>query len=86
MKGVIIAGALVGLLLLLQPNQRTKDIKTISKNPLGYLSTSKLGNLQKVSDDELRKMAEISLKLENDQPTTKQELLYYQNIMKKYDL
>ncbi len=85
-NGILIVGGLVGLFLLAQPNQRTKDIKTISKNPAGFLSTSRLSNLEKLQDDELRQMAVISLKYEKNQTATKEESLYYQSLIIKYNL
>jgi hypothetical protein len=85
-NGILIITGIGLAFVLLQPNQRTKNINTIKKNPAGLLSTSKVGNLNNLTDEELKQMALISQKLANQGAATKEEIVYYDNLIRKYDL
>ena len=85
-KTLIIGGIIIALAYSLRPNQREKNISIISKNPLGFLSTSKLYLLKNLTDEELIKMAQISKKYETNLAVSSEETIYYTSLINKYNL
>jgi hypothetical protein len=84
-NGFLILGA-VGLVFLLKPNQRTKNTNIVKRDPYGFLSNNPTENLKKLTDDELKQMALITIKMEKEESPTKEEIVYYDSLVRKYNL